>query len=117
MKISAGIFHLECLCLLLNNHGTYGQAETTAKFSASNWSKTNPPRFSDCRLVMLYRGVKIQPGLATFLSPRFFVFACPSSTSNPINKRRLQRDSAHQTGLKPTLHAFLIVVESGHGGG
>src|ERR1700685_2121617 len=74
MKISAGIFHLECLCLLLNNHGIYGQAETTARFSASNWSKTDPPRFSDCRLVMLYRGVKIQPSLATFLCPDIFCF-------------------------------------------
>src|ERR1700685_4534812 len=117
MKISAGIFHLECLCLLLNNHGTYGQAETTARFSASNWSKTDPPRFSDCRLVMLYRGVKIQPSLATFLCPDIFVLACISITINPMDKRRTRADSAHQIGLRPTLHAFLIVVESGDGGG
>src|ERR1700684_1902111 len=74
MKMSAGIFHLECLCLLLNNHGTYGQAETTARFSAPNWSKTNPPRFSDCSLVMLYRGVKIQPSLGAIFWSRDFLF-------------------------------------------
>jgi hypothetical protein len=34
-----------------------------------------------------------------------------------MDKQRTQADSAHQTGLKPTLHAFLIVVESGDGGG
>ena len=33
-----------------------------------------------------------------------------------MDKRRPQADSAHQTGLKPTLHAFLIVVESGDRG-
>jgi len=44
-------------------------------------------------------------------------FACITTTSDPINKRRPQRDSAHQIGLKPTLHAFLIVVESGDTGG
>jgi len=34
-----------------------------------------------------------------------------------MDKRRTQADSAHQIGLKPTLHAFLIVVESGDTGG
>jgi hypothetical protein len=34
-----------------------------------------------------------------------------------MDKRRTRADSAHQTGLKPTLHAFLIVVESGDSGG
>jgi hypothetical protein len=28
-------------------------------------------------------------------------------------KRMVQADSAHQIGLKPTLHTVLIVVESG----
>jgi len=45
--------------------------------------------------------------------PEFFtlnVYACYSTTMGPMDKRRPQRDSAHQTGLKPTLHAFLIVV-------
>ena len=27
-------------------------------FSASNLSEINPPRYSDCRLVKLYKGVK-----------------------------------------------------------
>ena len=26
--------------------------------ASSNWSKTNPSRFSNCRLLMLYKGVK-----------------------------------------------------------
>jgi hypothetical protein len=34
-----------------------------------------------------------------------------------MDKWMLQADSAHQIGLKPTLHAFLIVVESGDTGG
>jgi hypothetical protein len=32
--------------------------EGTGRFTASNWSKTDPPRFSDCRLVVLYKGMK-----------------------------------------------------------
>ena len=47
-----------CFGLYLHNHWSYGQTETTARFSASNWSKTTPPRFSDCRLLMLYKVVK-----------------------------------------------------------
>ena len=35
-------------------------------------------------------------------------FACASTTGNPMDKWMLQADSAHQIGLKPTLHAFLI---------
>jgi hypothetical protein len=45
------------------------------------------------------------------------VFGCISTTIDPIDKRMAQADSAHQIGLKPTLHAFLIVVESGDTGG
>jgi hypothetical protein len=37
--------------------------------------------------------------------------------SDPINKRRAQAYSAHQICPKPTLHAFLIVDESGDTGG
>src|SRR6202451_664281 len=44
------------------------------------------------------------------------VFACISTTIDSMDKRRTQADSAHQIGLKPTLHAFLIVVESGDTG-
>ena len=45
------------------------------------------------------------------------VFAFISTTIDPMNKQRPQADSAHRTGLKPTLHAILIVVESGDRGG
>jgi len=38
------------------------------------------------------------------------VFAYNSTTNSPIAKRRVQADSAHQIGLKPTLHASLIVA-------
>jgi hypothetical protein len=40
------------------------------------------------------------------------VFACISTTIDPMNKQMEQADLAHQIGLKPALHAFLIVVES-----
>jgi hypothetical protein len=45
------------------------------------------------------------------------VFACTTTTSNRINKRRVQAYLAHQTGLKTTIHAVLIIVESGDTGG
>jgi hypothetical protein len=46
--------------------------EVTGRFSASNWSKTNPPCLSDCRLVMLYKGVKYL--WAEFLPAEFGTF-------------------------------------------
>jgi hypothetical protein len=46
----------------------------TVGFSASNRSMTNPPRSSDCRLVMLYRGVKIQQSLGAIVVSRDFLF-------------------------------------------
>jgi hypothetical protein len=46
----------------------------TVGFSASDRSMTNPPRSSDCRLVMLYRGVKIQPSLGAIFLSRDFLF-------------------------------------------
>jgi hypothetical protein len=36
------------------------------------------------------------------------VFACISTTFDPMDKRKTQADSAHQIGLKPPLHAVLI---------
>jgi hypothetical protein len=45
------------------------------------------------------------------------VFACISTTIDLMDKQMGQADSAHQIGLKPALHAFLIVVESGDRGG
>src|SRR5271155_2405698 len=44
-------------------------------------------------------------------------FACTSTTSDPMDEWMLQAYSAHQTGLKPILHAVLILVESGGRGG
>src|SRR5271170_78303 len=38
-------------------------------------------------------------------------FASTSTTSSPMGKWMLQPDSAHQTGLKPTLHTVLIIVK------
>ena len=45
-------------CLQLHNQRSYGKMDGTGRFSASDWSKTNPPRCSNCRLVMLYKGMK-----------------------------------------------------------
>src|ERR1700685_3183749 len=67
-------FFPECLCLLLNNHGTYRQMDDTVGFSTSNRSSTDPPWSSYCRLVMLYRGVKIQPSLGGIFVSRNFLF-------------------------------------------
>src|ERR1700724_3735633 len=92
-------------CLYLNNQRSHGQMDATAGFSASNWSKTNPPRFSESRLLRLYKGMKVR---GRHFSPSEIgdVFVCNSTTSAPMDKWMLQADSAHQTGLKPTLHAF-----------
>lgn len=62
---------------------SYGQTDGTGGFSASPWSKTNPQRFSDCRLVMLYQGVK---QLWAEFSPAEFgtFFACSSRTKGAM---------------------------------
>jgi hypothetical protein len=67
-------FTPECLCLLLNNHWTYRRMDDTVGFSTSNRSSTDPPWSSYCRLVMLYRGVKIQPSLGGIFVSRNFLF-------------------------------------------
>src|SRR5271155_5314707 len=90
-------------CFYLNNQRSYGQMDATGGFSASNWSKNHPPRCSDCRLLMLYKVLKIQPTLGAICVPRFFVLACNTTTSDPMDKRRLQADSAHRMGLETTL--------------
>ena len=36
------------------NQESYSKTDDAGEFSASEWSKNNPPRFSDSRLVMLY---------------------------------------------------------------
>ena len=43
-------------------------------FSTSNRSRTDPSQSSVYRLVMLYRGVKIQPSLGGIFVSRNFVF-------------------------------------------
>jgi len=83
-------------------------------FSASNRSRIDSPRSSDSRLVMLYKGVKIQPSLGGIFSCGIWMFlACGTTTRSAMVKQMVQADSAHQIGLKPTLHTILIVVESG----
>jgi hypothetical protein len=65
---------------------------------------------SDCRLVMVYRGVKIQPSLRGISAGGIWdAFACSSGTTGAMDKSISQADSAHQIGLKPTLQALLIV--------
>src|SRR5271170_7279297 len=61
-------------CLYLNNQRSYGQMDAADGFSASNWSKNNPPHCSDCRLLMLYKVVKIQPSLGAIFVSRDFSF-------------------------------------------
>src|SRR5271155_5834215 len=59
---AAGIFHFSEIgrrfCLYLNNRQSHAQMDATGRFSASNWSKNNPPRCCNCRLLMLYKVVK-----------------------------------------------------------
>ena len=47
------------------------------------------------------------------MSHDFLFLACNTTTSDPIDKRRPQADSAHEIGPKTTLQGVLIVVESG----
>ena len=61
-----------CFGLYLHNHCSYGQTEDNGGFSASNWSKFNTKRFSDCRVVMLYKAVK--QFWAEFLLAEFSAF-------------------------------------------
>jgi len=50
-------------CLYISNQCSYGQMDGASGFSASNWSKTYPPRCSDCRLLMLYGRENLWIGL------------------------------------------------------
>ena len=56
-KYRPEFFCLECLCLLLHNQGSCGRMDGTVGFSASNESRSNRPRLSNCRLEMLYKVV------------------------------------------------------------
>jgi len=88
-------FTLECLCLLLNNQGRYWQMNGTAGFNSSNRSRTNPPQSSDSRLVMVYKGVKIQPNWGGIFVSRNFVFWLVSQAPRDLwingGDRRIQR--------------------------
>jgi hypothetical protein len=84
MKKLAEFFTLRnwrCLGLYLHNHRSYGQTENMGGFSASNWSKTDPPRFSDCRLLMLYKEVKK-------LWPEFFALRLWRCSGQPCNNQQ-----------------------------
>jgi len=99
-------FTLARFCLYLNNQPSYGRMDATGGFGASNWSTNNPPRCSDFSWKWSYRGRINAAGI--FHSEIGPDFACTSATSAPTDKWMVQVDSAHQTGLKPILHAVLI---------
>jgi len=89
--------------------------DATGAFCASNLPRNNPPCCSDCSWKWWYRGKNkcCRNFSCSEIGPDF---ACPSTTSGPMDKWMLQAHSAHQTGLKPTLHTLLIVIESGDRG-
>jgi hypothetical protein len=98
-------------CLYLNNQQSYGKMEGTGRFTASNWSKTNPPRFSNCRLLLLYKGMKMC-GRNLLLSDFGDVLTTLSATTNKaMDKWMLQLDSAGHKGPEIPLEGVLIVVE------
>src|SRR5271170_3663667 len=81
----------------------------TGGFSASNRSRDNSPRRSDCRGSWLCSGEK-KSWRNFSLSPDF---ACTSTTGSPMDKWMAQADSAHQIGPETTLQGVLIVEEVG----
>jgi hypothetical protein len=46
-------------CLYLNNQRSSGKMEGTGRFTASNWSNTNPPRLSNYGLLVSYKRMKM----------------------------------------------------------
>ena len=82
--------------------------KATAKFTASNRFRNTQGSLFDCRLVMCLL-MKENPGRNFFDSEIGDIFACDPVISTAMVKRTVQADSAHQIGLKPTLHAVLIV--------
>ena len=97
-------------CLYLNNRQSHGQIDATGRFSTSNWSKNNPPRCSNCRLLMLYKVVKKL--WAEFLPSDFGdVLANLATTNRAMDKWMLRLDSAGQKGPEIILQGILIVVE------
>ena len=77
---AAGFFNLRnwtCFRLWLTNQKSYVRTDGTGGFKALNWSKTDPPRCSDCRLGILYKGVNIQKSLVGILQrdlERFWLY-------------------------------------------
>ena len=91
---------------------SYGQTETTGGFNASNRSRNNPPRRSNCSWKWC-RGGRINAAGIFHSSEIEPDFACTSTTGGRMDKWILQADSAHQIGPETTLQSILIVVESG----
>ena len=71
-------------CFHLNIQWSHGQTDGAGGFSASNQSKNNPPRCSDCRLLMLYKVVKE-------LWPEFFALRLWRCSGQPCNNQRNYR--------------------------
>jgi hypothetical protein len=99
-----------CFWLYLHNHWPYGKTEDTGGFSASNWSKTDPPRYSDCSLLVLHEGMKMC-GRNFLLSDFGYVLANLATTNKAMDEWRLRLDSADQKGPEINLKGILIVVE------
>ena len=99
--------------LWLNNQRCYGRTDVTGGFSAWNWFKSNPPRCSDCRLLMLYKVVKKL--WAEICGLRLWRccggVAHLATTSRVTDKWMLQLDSACQKRPEITLERILIGVE------
>jgi hypothetical protein len=105
----AGIFTIGCLCLFLNNQRSYRQMDGTVGFSAPNRFRINPPRSSEFRLVMVHKGVKIQPNWAgIFTCGSWNTFASSPTTRGAMGKQRLQLGLAHQIGPEIPFHGILI---------
>jgi hypothetical protein len=97
-------------CLYLNNQQSDGKMEGTGRFTASNWSKTDPPRYSDCSLLVLHEGMKMC-GRNFLLSDFGDVLSNLATTSGAMDKWMLRLDSAGQKGQEIILEGILIVVE------
>jgi len=82
--------------------------EPATEFSASNRFGNTQRSLLDCRLVMFLL-MKENLGRNFSTSEIGDVFACDLATRGPKVKRMVQADSAHQIGLKPTLHGVLIL--------
>jgi hypothetical protein len=85
--------------------------EGTGRFSASNWSKINYARFSDCRLLVLYKGMKMC-GRNFLLSDFGDVLAILATTSRAMDKWISQLDLASQKGLNSTSISLLVIADS-----